>query len=73
MIKKMNINYIIIGHSENRAMVITNKIIEKKYFQPCKNNLNIIYCIGENNLEKRNKKTLAVLKKQISSVVKKKL
>jgi len=72
MIKKMGIRNIIIGHSENRSMGETNQILEKKFLLASKNNLKIIYCIGENSIEKRKKKTLAILKKQISSVIKKK-
>jgi len=72
MIKKMGINYIVIGHSENRASGETNKIIKEKVFLAIKNNFNIIFCIGENRKEKRNKKTLLVLRRQISTVLKKK-
>ena len=72
MIKKMGVKYIIIGHSENRASGETNKEIEEKIFFSLKNKFNIIFCIGESNQEKKNKKTLSVLKKQITSVIKKK-
>ena len=37
-----------------------------------KNNLKVIYCIGENKSEKKNKKTLSVLKKQLTKVIEKK-
>jgi len=57
MIKKMGIHYIIIGHSENRASGETDKIIEEKVSLALKNNFNIIFCIGENKKDKRNKKT----------------
>ena len=70
MIKKMGVNYIIIGHSENRASGETDKIIEEKVSLAFKNNFNIIFCIGENKKEKRNKKTLSVLRRQISNVLK---
>ena len=72
MIKKMGVKYIIIGHSENRASGETNKEIEEKIFFSLKNKFNIIFCIGENKKEKKNKKTLSVLKKQITAVIKKK-
>ena len=72
MIKKMGVNYIIIGHSENRESGDTDKILEEKIFLASKNNFNIIFCIGENKKEKRNKKTLIVLKRQITNVLKKK-
>ena len=72
MIKKMGIYYIIIGHSENRASGETDKIIEEKVSLALKNNFNIIFCIGENKKDKRNKKTLIVLKRQLNKVLKKK-
>ena len=71
MVKKIGINYIIIGHSESRADGDNDKIIQEKIFLAIKNNLNIIYCIGENKKEKKDKKTLNVLKKQILSSIKK--
>ena len=37
-----------------------------------KNNLKVIYCIGENKIQKRNKSTVKVLKKQILKVISKK-
>jgi len=72
MIKKIGVNYIIIGHSENRSSGETDKIISDKVSLATKNNFNVIFCIGENKNEKRKKKTLRVLKKQISNVLKKK-
>ena len=71
MIKKIGINHIIIGHSENRASGENDVIIKEKIFTALKNNLNIIFCIGENKNEKRKKLTLRVLKKQITNVLKK--
>jgi len=71
MIKKTGVNYIIIGHSENRASGETNKIIKTKVSLALKNNFNIIFCIGENKKEKRDKQTLTVLRKQITNIFKK--
>ena len=71
MIKKMGIRYIIIGHSENRASGETDSTIEEKFSLALKNNFNIIFCIGENKKDKRNKKTLIVLKRQLTKVLKK--
>ena len=73
MIKKMGVNHIIIGHSENRNSGETDKIIAEKVSLALKNNFNIIFCIGENKIEKRNKKTLLVLRRQLSSALKKKI
>tara|TARA_B100000131_G_scaffold233309_1_gene225178 strand:- start:164 stop:913 length:750 start_codon:yes stop_codon:yes gene_type:complete len=71
MIKRIGINHIIIGHSENRASGENDTIIKEKVFAALKNNLNIIFCIGEDKSQKRKKLTLRVLKKQITNVLKK--
>ena len=72
MIKKLGINYVIIGHSENRASGENNQIIKEKISIALKNNFTIIFCIGENKQQKREKKTINVLKSQISKVIKNK-
>ena len=72
MLKKIGINYIILGHSENRALGESDSILNHKVSIALKNNFNIIFCIGENERDKKNKKTLTVLKRQISKVFKKK-
>ena len=72
MIKGLGVKYVIIGHSENRNSGETNKIIEEKIFSAIKNNFTIIFCIGENKKEKIKKKTIQVLKNQISSALKNK-
>jgi len=70
MIRKIGIKYIILGHSENRASGEDDKIISKKLSLALDNNFTVIYCIGENKKEKKNNKTLSVLKKQITNVLK---
>ena len=72
MIKKLGVNNIIIGHSENRAEGDNDKIIKEKILVATKNKFNIIFCIGENKSEKKRKLTLSVLKKQINSALNKK-
>ena len=69
MIKKLGINYTLIGHSENRASGENNKLIGEKISLALKNKLSVILCIGENKIEKRNKKTFSVLKKQLSQSI----
>ena len=71
MIKKLGAKYVIIGHSENRSNGETNNLINKKIHSAILNNLNVIFCIGENLLEKKNKKTNKILKKQINMGLKK--
>ena len=65
LIKSIGANYVIIGHSENRISGDSNHIINLKIKSALKNNLKVIFCIGETLNEKRNKKTHAVLKSQI--------
>ena len=65
MIKSLGVKYIILGHSENRSAGETDEILKKKFSLALKNNLKVIFCIGENKIEKRKKKTVKVLKKQI--------
>ena len=71
MIKKLGAKYVIIGHSENRSDGETNTQINKKIHSAILNNLNVIFCIGENLFEKKNKKTNKILKKQIDLGLKK--
>ena len=71
MIKKLGAKYVIIGHSENRSNGETNTQINKKIHSAILNNLNVIFCIGENLFEKKNKKTNKILKRQIDLGLKK--
>ena len=71
MIKKLGAKYVIIGHSENRSNGETNTQINKKIHSAILSNLNVIFCIGENLFEKRNKKTNKILKQQIDLGLKK--
>ena len=71
MIKKIGCKYVIIGHSENRAQGETDIQINQKIHNAITDNLNVIFCIGENLIEKKNKKTNNVLKKQIKLGLKK--
>ena len=71
MIKKLGAKYVIIGHSENRSNGETNNLINKKIHSAILNNLNVIFCIGENLFEKKNKRTNKILKKQIDIGLKK--
>ena len=71
MIKKLGAKYVIIGHSENRSNGENNNLINKKIHSAILNNLKVIFCIGENLFEKKNKKTNKILKKQIYMGLKK--
>ena len=72
MIKSVGASYTIIGHSDNRAEGDTDKKLKDKVKFALKNKLKVIFCIGENKTQKRSKKTLKVLKKQLTNVLEKK-
>ena len=65
MIKGVGANYVILGHSENRQRGETDKLINLKIKTALKNNLKVIFCIGETIKEKKNKKTNQVLSRQL--------
>ena len=70
LIKSTGAKYIIIGHSENRINGETDSIINKKIHSALKENLKVIFCIGEKLSEKRKKTTYNVLKKQLNNGLK---
>jgi triosephosphate isomerase (TIM) len=67
MLKNIGANYVIIGHSENRANGENNKLINLKIKNALKAKLKVIFCIGETLSEKRKKKTQSILSKQIKT------
>ena len=71
MIKSVGAEYTLVGHSDNRIEGDTNEMLKNKVKFALKNNLKVIFCIGENKTEKKNKKTFNVLKKQITKVLEK--
>ena len=72
MLKSVGAKYTLIGHSDNRGEGDTDIMLKAKVAFALKNNLKVVFCIGENKLEKKNKKTLSVLKKQLTNVLEKK-
>ena len=72
MLRSVGAQYTLVGHSDNRGEGDTNSMLKDKVKYALKNNLKVIFCIGENKLEKKNKKTLSVLKKQLTKVLEKK-
>ena len=72
MIKKIGCKYVIIGHSENRLEGENDNLINKKIKSSTKCNLNIIFCIGENKIQKKKKQTFQVLKNQLVRILSKK-
>ena len=63
---QIGIKYVILGHSERRIYLNESDIfINKKIKEAINNNLNVIFCIGENIEEKNLFKTNKVLNRQI--------
>ena len=65
MLKSVGAKYVIIGHSENRQIGETNKLINHKIKSALKSGLKVIFCIGETLQEKRKKITKKVLNRQM--------
>ena len=72
MIKKVGAKYTLVGHSDNRSEGDSNSMLKEKVKYALKNNLKVVFCIGENKIEKKKNKTLIVLKKQLIKVLEKK-
>ena len=73
MLKSVGAKYTLVGHSDNRGEGDTNEKLKNKIKFALKNNLKVIFCIGENKKEKINNRTHTVLKRQISKVLEKKI
>jgi len=65
LIKSTGAKYVIIGHSEKRNQGDKDLDINNKIQSALKENLKVIFCIGENFSEKKKNLTYLVLKKQI--------
>ena len=73
MLLDLGCKYTIIGHSERRSFFDEdNKRIEEKFRCLESNNIMQVLCIGESLEDMESRKTLDVLKEQITSVVKNK-
>ena len=72
MIKSVGAKHTLVGHSDNREEGDTDLMLKEKVKFALKNNLKVIFCIGENKSQKKNNKTLSVLKKQLTKVLEKK-
>ena len=70
MLKDVGCEYVIIGHSERRALYgETDKITAVKYATALKNNLKPIFCIGETLEEREQGITEQVVGRQIDAIL----
>ena len=58
MIKSVGAQYVIVGHSDNRTEGDTNAMLKSKVENSLNNKLKVVFCIGENKLEKKKIKLL---------------
>jgi len=72
MIKSVNAQYVIVGHSDNRAEGDTDEMLKSKVENSLTNKLKVVFCIGENKDHKKNNKTFKVLENQLRNVLDKK-
>ena len=70
MLKSVGAKYVIIGHSENRQLGDSDKLINLKIKSATRSGLKVIFCIGETLKQKKNKKTNQVLANQIKNGLK---
>ena len=71
MLKSVGAKYTLVGHSDNRGEGDTDSMLNDKVRHALNNNLKVVFCIGENKTEKKNKKTFSVLKRQLTKVLEK--
>ncbi len=70
MLKDLNVEYVIIGHSERRKYFNeTDEIVNRKIKSCIEEYLKVIFCIGETLEERQSNKTFDVLKRQIEKGV----
>ncbi|MFL2876154.1 MAG: triose-phosphate isomerase [Pelagibacterales bacterium MED-G43] len=71
MLRSVGARYTLVGHSDNRSEGDTDAMLKDKVKYALKNNIKVVFCIGENKSEKKNKKTLNVLQRQLTKVLEK--
>ena len=70
MIKSAGAKYVILGHSENRIEGDTDNLINNKIKSAIKNNLVVIFCIGETLKQRKQNLTNKILSMQINKGLK---
>ena len=66
MLKELGAEYVVIGHSERRKVFKEeNQLLSEKLESASKEDLRVIFCIGESLKEKGEGKTISVLREQL--------
>lgn len=69
-LKRLGISYVILGHSERRALGETEQIIAQKIISAGRQGLRPIVCLGENEAQFKAKKTATILRGQMAALFK---
>ncbi len=70
MLKSIGVSRVIIGHSERRAYYNeTDQLLKKKINNALKNNLDLIFCFGEQISDRKNKKEFEIVNNQLSKTL----
>ena len=73
MIKSVEAQYVIVGHSDNRSEGDTDTMLKSKVENSLNNKLKVVFCIGENKEHKAKNKTFEVLENQIKNALDEKI
>jgi triosephosphate isomerase len=65
MLRAIGAKYTLVGHSDNRGEGDTDVMLKAKVQFALKNNLKVVFCIGENKSEKKKQEDIKCLKKTI--------
>jgi membrane-associated protein len=66
-LKNLDVKYVIVGHSEKRAMGETDELISQKIKTVLDNDMIPILCVGENLIQHKNGSTKKILEDQLKS------
>ena len=70
MLKGINVNSVIIGHSERRILFYENDdIIKRKINTALENGMNVIFCFGESLEDRKTNKHINIITKQLNSII----
>ena len=71
MLKDIDTDYVIIGHSERRKIFLEkNDCINKKIKEALGNGLKVVLCLGETKYERQNNKYKQAVEKEVSEALK---
>ncbi len=69
-LKKMTVEYVLVGHSERRKYFgEEGELLVKKIQAALANNLKVVFCVGENKVARESGETFSVILKQLKDVL----